>query len=43
MEVPLFGENPVEMGINDSNKAAVLQRLADAAAVPGQVRGRVPG
>lgn len=44
MEVPLFGENPVEMGINDSNKAAVLQRFTDAtlyapkfaAAYPGQ-------
>ena len=31
MEVPLFGENPIEMGIDESNKAAVLQRLADAA------------
>lgn len=31
MEVPLFGENPIEMGINESNKGAVLQRLADAA------------
>lgn len=29
MEVPLFGENVVEMGVNDSNKAAVLQRLMD--------------
>jgi cytochrome c peroxidase len=45
MEVPIFGENPVEMGITDANKAAVLQRLADvplyaakfAAAYPGQV------
>ncbi|MFZ3140220.1 MbnH family di-heme enzyme [Polaromonas sp.] len=29
MEVPLFSEDPVEMGLNDSNKAQVLQRLAD--------------
>ncbi len=29
MEVPLFGESPVEMGLNDSNKAQVLQRLID--------------
>jgi cytochrome c peroxidase len=44
MEVPIFGENPVEMGITDANKAAVLQRLADvplyaakfAASYPGQ-------
>lgn len=28
MEVPLFGESPIEMGLNDSNKAEVLQRLA---------------
>ena len=27
MSVPLFGENPVEMGVNDSNKQRVLQRL----------------
>ena len=28
MEVPLFGESPVEMGVNDGNKDAVLGRLA---------------
>ncbi len=45
MEVPLFGDAPVEMGVNDGNKADVLARLqvADtgyaprfAAAFPGQ-------
>jgi cytochrome c peroxidase len=44
MEVPLFGERPVEMGITDRNKAAVLARLRRdaryrakfAAAFPGQ-------
>jgi cytochrome c peroxidase len=47
METPLFGDEPVEMGVNDANKAAVLERLrADtlasnypqrfAAAFPGQ-------
>lgn len=44
MEVPLFGESPIEMGINDSNKATVLQRFSAlplyqqkfAAAFPGQ-------
>jgi len=31
MEVPLFGTDPVEMGIDDSNKGAVLARIkADA-------------
>lgn len=29
METPLFGEAPVEMGVNDANKEAVLQRLRD--------------
>ena len=28
MEVPLFGENVVEMGVNDRNKAQILQRIA---------------
>ena len=45
MEVPLFGDAPVEMGVNDGNKSEVLARLqaADsgyaarfAAAFPGQ-------
>jgi cytochrome c peroxidase len=31
MEVPLFGEDPVEMGVNDHNKAQVLQRFKDDA------------
>lgn len=44
MEVPLFGERPVEMGVTDKNKVAVLRRFTDdtlfalkfAAAYPGQ-------
>ncbi len=28
METPLFGDDPVEMGVNDANLAAVLARLA---------------
>lgn len=31
METPLFGENPVEMGVNDGNKAEVLARIANVA------------
>lgn len=27
MEVPMFGDDPVELGINDTNKAHVLQRF----------------
>ncbi|MEJ2669562.1 MAG: di-heme enzyme [Gammaproteobacteria bacterium] len=29
MQAPLFGENPVEQGINDSNQDEVLQRIID--------------
>lgn len=29
MAVPLIGVNPVEMGVNDANKAGVLQRFKD--------------
>lgn len=29
--IPLFGEFPVEMGINDSNRSAILQRFRDDA------------
>ena len=51
MEVPLFGERPVEMGITDRNKAAVLARLRRdaryrakfAAAFPGQTKPDHPG
>ena len=27
MEVPMFGDNPIELGLNDNNKADVLQRF----------------
>ena len=43
MEVPLFGENVVEMGINDGNKAAVLQRLADTSLYPPRFAQAFPG
>lgn len=47
MEVPFFGDAPVEMGVNDGNKAAVLARVAAdpmyppkfAAAFPGSAEG----
>ncbi|MEJ2621665.1 MAG: di-heme enzyme [Candidatus Thiodiazotropha sp.] len=29
MQTPLFAENPVEMGVNDSNRGTVLQRFRD--------------
>lgn len=34
MEVPLFGVDPVEMGINDANRALILARLAADAVYP---------
>ena len=34
MLVPLFGTRPVEMGLNDANKATVLARLSSDAAYP---------
>ncbi len=29
MEIPLFGDDPIEMGVNDNNRAQILQRLRD--------------
>lgn len=35
MQVPLFGDSPVEMGINDSNVVEVLDRIRGDARYPG--------
>ena len=43
METPLFGESPVEMGVNDANKDAVLQRLRDDAAYTARFAAAFPG
>lgn len=43
MEVPIFGENPLEMGITDANKVAVLQRLADAPLYASKFAASYPG
>lgn len=43
METPLFGDNPIEMGINDGNRAAVLQRIADDAAYRARFAAAFPG
>jgi cytochrome c peroxidase len=46
METPLFGERPIEMGLNDANKAEVLQRLRDDAgpsAYPQRFAAAFPG
>lgn len=34
MEVPLFGEHPIEMGVNDANKPEILARLANDPVYP---------
>jgi cytochrome c peroxidase len=43
MEVPLFGDNPVEMGVNDGNKAEVLLRLSAAAEYPAKFAAAFAG
>ena len=36
MRTPLFGEQPIEMGVNDANREQVLQRLKDDAQYPAR-------
>lgn len=43
MLVPLFGTAPVEMGINDGNRAAVLARLQGDAAYPAMFSAAFAG
>ncbi|TYC58482.1 di-heme enzyme [Zoogloea oleivorans] len=43
METPLYGTNPVELGINDSNKATVLQRFQDDADYTARFARAFPG
>ena len=43
MEVPLYGTSPVEMGINDANKAAVLKRFQDDTDYPARFARAFPG
>lgn len=42
MLTPLFGNNPVEMGVNDGNKAEVLGRIASDSAYPVMFRAAFP-
>lgn len=42
MEVPLFSEDPVEMGINDGNQAEVLARLRGDSRYPALFRAAFP-
>ena len=43
MEVPLFSEDPVEMGVNDGNQAAVLARIATEPLYPPKFAAAFPG
>jgi cytochrome c peroxidase len=43
VQVPLFGTNPVEMGLNDGNKASVLQALAALPLYQGLLADAWPG
>ena len=43
MLVPLFGSAPVEMGLNDGNKAEAMQRLRDDAGYPARFAAAFPG
>jgi cytochrome c peroxidase len=42
MAVPLFGTSPVEMGLNDGNKAKAMQRLRSDATYPAQFAAAFP-
>ena len=43
MEVPLFSEDPVEMGVNDGNKADVLKRITTDPLYPPKFAAAFPG
>jgi cytochrome c peroxidase len=43
MLLPLFGDNPVEMGIHDGNKPAVLSRIQQDASYPALFTQAFPG
>lgn len=43
METPLFGTDPVEMGVNDGNQAEVLGRLAADPVYAPLIRAAYPG
>ncbi|BAI71431.1 methylamine utilization protein [Azospirillum sp. B510] len=42
MEVPLFGDDPVEMGVTDANRAAILERLRADPVYPPLFRQSFP-
>ncbi|RTR20279.1 di-heme enzyme [Azospirillum griseum] len=42
MEVPLFGDDPIEMGVTDANRAAILDRLRAEPLYPPLFRAAFP-
>jgi cytochrome c peroxidase len=42
MEGPLFGENPIEMGVNDGNRAEILNRLKSDEAYKNEFANAFP-
>ena len=42
-QVPIFGERPIELGINDSNVNAVLERIKTDARYPAMFASAYPG
>lgn len=43
METPLFGERPVEMGVNDANRSEVLARISGDTAYQARFAAAYPG
>ncbi|UJB65501.1 di-heme enzyme [Acidovorax sp. YS12] len=43
METPLFGNDPIEMGVNDANKQEILTRLAADTGYPARFAKAFPG
>ena len=43
MLVPLFGENPIEMGVNDDNKLRILKRIESNRSYQQKFRSAFPG
>lgn len=42
IDAPFFGDYPIEMGVNDSNKAEILQRLTSDAKYPARFKAAFP-
>ena len=42
MHTPLFGQSPIELGVNDANRDAIRQRLADDASYSAQFSSAFP-